>query len=132
MKQFNLYTGNRLEVLVQVLAEVLNQPLSYPLSPEIIVVQSKGMERWISMELARLHNICANISFPFPISFVYDMFKSLMPDLPEESPFDPDVMSWKIMNLLPECMSDPEFEHLRNYLEMTVFPEFVISSFRKK
>ncbi|WP_246514946.1 exodeoxyribonuclease V subunit gamma [Desulfonema limicola] len=122
MKQFNLYTGNRLETLIKILADVLSSPLKRPLDPEIIIVQSKGMERWISMELAKLQGVCANIQFPFPISFVYDMFKLLMPGLDEESPFDPDVMCWKIMALLPECMSDPEFEQLRNYLGDNTLP----------
>ncbi len=39
---------------------MLTTPLSDPLGQEIIVVQSKGMERWLSMQLARHHGICAN------------------------------------------------------------------------
>ncbi len=55
-----LYTSNRLEVLGEKLAEVLSKPLASPLQREIILVQSKGMERWVSMELARHNGICAN------------------------------------------------------------------------
>jgi exodeoxyribonuclease V gamma subunit len=117
MKRLSLYTSNRLEILAEMLAEVLTSHLSLPLCPEIIVVQSKGMERWVSMQLAGKHGICANLSFPFPNAFLYEyIFKKILPDLPESSPFDPDVMAWKIMRLLPSLMPDPVFEHLKNYL----------------
>jgi exodeoxyribonuclease V gamma subunit len=60
-----LYTSNRLKILADKLAHVLSAPLASPLQPEIILVQSKGMERWVSMELARHNGICANCRFPF-------------------------------------------------------------------
>ena len=60
-----LYTSNRLEILAEKLAQVLSAPLASPLQPEIILVQSKGMERWVSMELARHNGICANCRYPF-------------------------------------------------------------------
>ncbi len=53
MPGLRLIESNRLEVLSQALAASLSEPLSSPLSPEIIVVQSLGMQRWLSMELAR-------------------------------------------------------------------------------
>ncbi|MCG6536406.1 MAG: exodeoxyribonuclease V subunit gamma [Syntrophales bacterium LBB04] len=74
MHNLNLYTGNRLETLAEKLAEVLQPPLVDPLTSEIIVVQSKGMERWVSMELARNQGVCANIRFPFPNTFIYNVF----------------------------------------------------------
>jgi len=61
-----LYASNRLEVLVEKLAEHLRPALPFPLEGKTILVQSKGMERWVSMELARRHGICANCRFPFP------------------------------------------------------------------
>ncbi|NWF56333.1 MAG: exodeoxyribonuclease V subunit gamma [Syntrophaceae bacterium] len=44
---------NDLEDLAEKLAEVLSSPLALPLQAEIILMQSKGMERWVSMEVAR-------------------------------------------------------------------------------
>ncbi|MDM8549735.1 exodeoxyribonuclease V subunit gamma [Desulfobacterales bacterium HSG2] len=111
-----LFTSNRLEILVRALARALETPLKSPLDKEIIVVQSKGMERWVSMELARHHGICANVRFLFPNAFVYDeIFRKVIPDIPERSPYDPEFMTWKIMRLLRSCVAKPEFEHLRSY-----------------
>ncbi|MCX5906169.1 MAG: exodeoxyribonuclease V subunit gamma, partial [Deltaproteobacteria bacterium] len=99
MPGIKLYTSNRLEILAAQLAEVLRIPLSSPLMSEIILVQSKGMERWISMELAARLGICANYRFPFPNHFVYQVFREFIPDLPEASPFDPAIMAWEIMKV---------------------------------
>jgi exodeoxyribonuclease V gamma subunit len=116
MPGLNLYAGNRLEVLAEKLAEVLSKPLLSPLRREIILVQSKGMERWVSMELARHNGICANCWFPFPNHFVYTIFREVIPGLEETSPFAPEIMTWKVMQTLPLNLRKKGFESLRNYL----------------
>ena len=130
MPGLKLFTSNRLEILAERLAEQFRPPLPSPFESEIILVQSKGMERWLSMELARHHGICANYRFPFPNRFVYDVFKKVIPDLPESSPFDPWVMTWKIMRLLPACLKRKGFESLRVYLgdERSSLKRFQLSS----
>ena len=130
MPGLRLFTSNRLEVLAEKLAEALKPSLSSPLESEIILVQSKGMERWVSMELARHHGICANYKFPFPNRFVQGLFREVFPDLPEISPFDPWIMTWKIMGLLPSCLKKRGFESLRVYLgdERSSLKRFQLSS----
>lgn len=113
----NIIISNRLEVLSRALAEVVRTPRSSPLDPEIIVVQSRGMERWISLELAEHNGIFANGSFPFPNTFLQDIFRILIPDLPDASPFDPGVMTFRIMGLLPSFLNRPGFESLKAYLD---------------
>ncbi|UCG14409.1 MAG: exodeoxyribonuclease V subunit gamma [Deltaproteobacteria bacterium] len=111
-----LFTSNRLEILTGLLEQVLRTPLASVLDREIIVVQSKGMERWVSMELARRHGISANYRFPFPNTLVYEVFRKVLQDLPERSPFDPDILTWRIMKLLPGLIMKPGFDTLANYL----------------
>lgn len=111
-----LFTSNRLEILADTLAEVLEEPLSSVLQEEIILVQSRGMERWVAMQLAQRHGICANYRFPFPNAFIHGIFQKIIPDLPEHSDFDPKTMTWRIMKLLPLCIRKPGFESLRAYL----------------
>jgi len=117
MSGIRLYSSNRLEILAETLADELSTPLSSPLEQEVIVVQSRGMERWVSMQLAWHHGICANYRFPFPNAFVYETFRKVFIDLPERSPFEPTVMTWKIVKLLAELTLRPEFEVIRNYLD---------------
>jgi exodeoxyribonuclease V gamma subunit len=116
MAGLRLFTSNRLEILAETLAEVLRTPLPSPLDREVLVVQSRGMERWLSLELARHHGVCANYRFPFPNAFVREIYQKVAPDIPDRSPFDPDILSWRIMERLPALIERPGFEDLRIYL----------------
>jgi exodeoxyribonuclease V gamma subunit len=116
MSGLKIYTSNRLEILADQLAQILRTPLRSPLQKEIILVQSRGMERWVSLELASRLGICANCAFPFPNHFVQQVFREVLPQLPEENPFDPSVLTWEIMAKIPHCIERPGFEPLRRYL----------------
>ncbi len=117
MPNLRLFTSNRLEILANELAGVIGTPLSSPFDKEVIVVQSPGMERWISMELALRHGVCANMEFPFPNAFMNDVLGKAFPDLTGQPFFEPDIMTWRIMEILPSLISRPGFESLMTYLE---------------
>ncbi|HET6488594.1 MAG TPA: exodeoxyribonuclease V subunit gamma, partial [Syntrophales bacterium] len=116
MPGLKLFTSNRLETLAGDLSETLSSPLGEPMVPEVILVQSHGMERWLSLELARRRGICANIRFPFPNHFVEGVFRDILPDLPGSPVFDPEALTWRIMGLLPGCLDGEGFESLKAYL----------------
>ena len=61
--------------------------------------------------------ICANIGFPFPNTFVHEVMRKALPGHKEQAPFDPDIMAWRIMKLLPSLITMPGFESLLTYLE---------------
>jgi exodeoxyribonuclease V gamma subunit len=111
-----LHTSNRLEILADALAEVLKSPLPSPLDKEVIVVQSKGMERWICLQLAERQGICANCRFPFPNALIHETFQKVLGHVPEKSPFDPEMMTWRIMKFLPSLVERPGLTDLRAYL----------------
>ena len=111
-----IFTSNQLEILAAQLTDTFSQLSGRPLCPEIVLVQSRGMERWLSFHIARQTGICANFRFPFPNSFLNELFQNLFPDLPPESPFDPDTLTFRIMKLLPHLLERPAFVALRNYL----------------
>jgi exodeoxyribonuclease V gamma subunit len=111
-----IYTSNRMENLVEALASVLSEPLASPFTPEMIVVQSKGMQRWLAMELAGKLGVWANCKYPFPNKMVWQLFCKALPNIPDISIFSPEIMSWRIMGLLPEYLEREEFTALRHYL----------------
>jgi len=112
-----LYTSNRMEHLLEAAAALLANPLSgSPLTAETIIVQSKGMQRWLSMELAKRFGVWANARYPFPNKFVADICRSVLADKDDGSGFTPGVMRWKIMALLPGLMDRPQFAELKGYL----------------
>jgi exodeoxyribonuclease V gamma subunit len=108
--------GNRLEVLTDRLAQVIGSPLDDPFEPECVIVQSQGMARYLSLELARRWNICANMSFRFPVVFFYDLFRLLLKDTPEEYPFAKEKMVWELMDLLPGFAEQSQGGPVAGYL----------------
>ncbi len=116
MPGLNIFTSNKLEVLAEQLARLMKTPVSSAFNAEIIVVQSTGMQRWVSLALAQHNGICANVQFPFPNSFLEDIARRVMPDFPQLSPFDPDILMFKIMKILPDCIRQKGFKHLKSYL----------------
>ncbi len=111
-----IHTGNRLELLVKQLARDIKAPQSTVFEPEIIITQSPGMARWISMQLADHQRVSANLAFPFPNAFLNLLCEKLSLDAPiPENPFDPTHMAFFIMQKLPACLSRKGYEGLRNY-----------------
>jgi exodeoxyribonuclease V gamma subunit len=111
-----LHTSNRLEALAQRLAEAIQRPLHSVLQPELVMVQSQGMARWLKLELASRHGVCANYAFPFPKVFCAQMLTANSASPGREPALDREVMLWAIMQRLPELITRPEFSPLKGYL----------------
>jgi exodeoxyribonuclease V gamma subunit len=130
MPNIKLYTSNRLEILADRIASVVSQPLSNPFKTEIIVVQSKGMERWVSMQLAERLGIWSNCRYYFPNQIIMEIFRQIIPDIRTGRIFDTEIITWQIMKILPGCVSKRGFESLKNYLNGSdsTFKLFQLSS----
>jgi exodeoxyribonuclease V gamma subunit len=115
MSGLYLRTGNRLETLLEELVAVVEKPLPSILQPEIVVVQSLGMGRWLSLELAKQQGICANVRFPFPQRFLSEVFRIALPETPESQDLDRPMMTWRLMHVLSQMVERPGFEPVRNY-----------------
>lgn len=114
---FTVYHSNQLDLLKTLASwQIKNRPLPNPLNPEVVLVQSPGMAQWLQMSLAEDFGIAANIDFPLPASFIWDMFVRVLPDIPSESAFSKSGMSWKLMAILPDLLPGEAFATLRNYL----------------
>ncbi len=113
----HVHRSNRLEPLVSRLAELCATPGLAPMEPEVIIVQSKGMDRWLSMELSRRLGVFANAQFPFPRKFIEGAFATVLGGVDEAaSSFSPERMVWSIAALLPAFEQHPAFAELRGYL----------------
>ncbi len=112
-----VYHSNRLDVLEALMEFIVERErLDDPFEPEMILVQSTGMAQWLQMTLSQKFGIAANIAFPLPASFIWEMFVRVLPDIPKESAFSKQSMSWKLMTLLPQLLDKDEFVLLRHYL----------------
>src|SRR5512138_1608357 len=95
-----VYRSNRLEKLAARLAETVSQPVGDIFSPEIVLVQSDKTGRWLSLRLAENLGIAANIGIDFPARYIWELLGQVLPGVPGKSPFDPDVVTWRLADIL--------------------------------
>lgn len=114
---FKTYHSNDLEVLRDILLHLLQRPLANPLQQEVILVQSPGMSHWLKLSMAEQQGIAANLRFPLPATFIWELLYQLFPHLPKRSPYDKEWMRWRLMRLLLPLLSQPDFAVLAHYLE---------------
>jgi exodeoxyribonuclease V gamma subunit len=111
-----VHYSNRLETLAETLAALIREPLASPFASEVVVVQSRGVARWLSLQLAEHIGVCANFHFPFPGAYAWELFRAVLGQVPETSPFDPAVLTWRILQVLPEMEVRPAFAPVRAYV----------------
>lgn len=113
-----LYQSNKVErLLAQLVTLLLEQDLA-PLEHETIVVENPGLAHWLKMQLANSLGIAANLEFPMPSRFFWQVQRQLMPELAQESVFNKDSLTWLIVESLqdPVLMAQAEFQLLQTYL----------------
>ncbi|MBL4799038.1 MAG: exodeoxyribonuclease V subunit gamma [Oleispira sp.] len=115
---FKLYHSNDLDVLKELLVHQMKQGDSDPFISEKILVQSQGMAHWLKLQVAESLGIAANIEFPLPSSFVWKVYNSVKPDLPERSHFEKESMTWKLTRLLPTLLDEELFAPIAHYLKV--------------
>ena len=114
---FTVYQSNQLDILKELLVDrIRREPLSDPFADEQILVQSPGMAQWLRLELASALGIAAGLEFPLPASFLWKKFTEVLDGIPGRSAFNKEAMTWKVITLLPECLEQPDFAPLQQYL----------------
>lgn len=112
-----LYHSNDLEVLKEILLAHMRQNPPSLFEREALLVQSQGMAHWLRLNVADGLGVAAQLDFPLPSSFVWQVFNHLNPGLPARSHFDKQLMAWKLMRLLPTLLQDPCCAAIAHYLE---------------
>lgn len=75
-----IYRGNIQEVLLEELKSKCLQRQtidSFAFDEDVILVQNKGMQRWITYELAKKAGIATNLRFEFPMKLMWQLYKSV-------------------------------------------------------
>ncbi len=112
---FILHSSNKTENLLEHLSTIINTaPLSSPFAKEVLLIQSQGMERWLSQQLATKFQVFANFEFLFPGKFFSQMARRLNQQLQTDI-FARELMVWRFELLLRE-LDEPVFLPLQQYL----------------
>jgi exodeoxyribonuclease V gamma subunit len=113
----HVHRSNRTEQLVEILCDVVRAPLASPFAKECIVVQGRGMERWLSMQLASRLGVWANPEFPFPRKLIETAFAAASDRAdPASAAYEPETLLWAIADLLPAHLEQPAFAPIASYL----------------
>ncbi len=122
-----LVHGNRPEALRDLLlAWVRRYPLA-PLETEVILAQSNGIAQWLKLALAADPvqgegglGIAAALEISLPSRFLWRVYRAVLGGdaVPETSPFDKSRLVWRLMRLLPEVLTRPEYQPLARFLTM--------------
>lgn len=115
-----VHRSNRTEVLASHLAQVVCQPLPCALSPELLVVEGRGLERWLGQQVVRHNGIWANVEVLLPRAMVERVLDLVAPASVGERPiasFEPEVALWAVADLLTGLIERPAFAPLAAYLD---------------
>jgi exodeoxyribonuclease V gamma subunit len=113
---FILHSSNKTEnLLVHLTTVVENAPLTNPFTKEVFLIQSQGMERWLSQQLAEHFGVWGNYQFLFPGKFFSSMTEKIDEQL-NDSVFDRELMLWRFELLLRDLEGDV-FNPLQHYLK---------------
>ncbi len=113
----SLYHAPDLETLGELATTLLAQPLADPFAPALVVVPSQGMGRWLTLELARKQGIAMQLEIQLPARFVWDLSRTVLGSLPEQSAFSPDTLTWRLYGWLCEPSNLELAPRLAQYLD---------------
>ncbi|KAA7897084.1 exodeoxyribonuclease V subunit gamma, partial [Salmonella enterica subsp. enterica serovar Lubbock] len=87
---------------------------------EVFLVQSNGMAQWLRLRFAADDGggIAAALEMQMPSRFLWQAYRAVLGDaeVPQDSPLDKARLSWRLLRLLPGCLTDERFVALRHYL----------------
>lgn len=113
----SLYHAPDLETLGELATRLLAQPLADPFAPALVVVPSQGMGRWLTLELARKQGIAMQLEIQLPAKFVWDLSRTVLGSLPEQSAFSPTTLTWRLYGWLCEPANLELAPRLAQYLD---------------
>lgn len=110
-----VYSNDIQQLAATLVANQQAEPLP-PFEPDLVIVQSNELARWLSLNQAKQQGIAANIAYPFPSAYIWQLFRQLWPDVPLQSPYAKEPMTWRLFEILPQAASQNGFESVAAYL----------------
>ena len=114
----HLHRAPRTDQLADALGELLASPLADPFAGELVLVPTRGTERWLSQRLShRLgrstlataegvsapgDGVCAGVELRSPRSLVAELTGTV-----EDDPWSPDALAWPLLEVLDASLDEP-------------------------
>lgn len=115
----HLFHSNRLDALADAMLDGWPGPSTGDAipAPELVIVPSRAVERWLTWRIADRNGVCANVGFRFAAKFIWETFARALPGVPENSPFDSDVTALRLFSYLGALPKDEDLRPLAAYLD---------------
>jgi exodeoxyribonuclease V gamma subunit len=107
--------SNRFEALLDGLVDALREPPTSPFEAQHVVVPSAAVRRKVELEVAGRLGICANVEFSFLGAWLWRQMARLV-DVADDSPFAPDVLTWRVWEILGDDAFVASHAPLQKYL----------------
>lgn len=103
------YPSNKLEYLVQVLSKLLDVEKKDLFTPTQLIVGSRGMQHWLSMQLAQYRNIAMNLKYDMINSYILDICYELTAKQEYKKAYKKDILAWRIFRGL-DSINNPKLQ----------------------
>lgn len=113
--------AERADRLVDELATLVGA--SDPFAAEVVAVPTRGIERWVTQQLALRSGICANVLFPSPRAIVVDAVARASGIDPAEDPWQPSRAAWTLVEVIDAHVDENWLAMLRRHLERAAEPQ---------
>lgn len=117
------YPSNKLEYLVQVLSKLLDVEEKNIFTPTQLVVGSRGMQHWLSMQLAENRNIAMNLKYDMINGYIMDICYQLTGNQEHKKAYTKDILTWRIFKSLDSIDCDK----LQKYCEDSDLKKYQLS-----
>ena len=129
-QKFFLYSSSDMQLLAKQLAAIIDTPpinnnesyfFNHIFHTDKVLVQSRGIEKFLNISLATENAVTGNIFYPFPTSFINnEIFAKLFKSrnfYKFKDYFSPEKMTWRIFIELKNCLQLKEFLPFKKYLQ---------------
>ncbi|MEM7377367.1 MAG: exodeoxyribonuclease V subunit gamma, partial [Pseudomonadota bacterium] len=117
----HVYHSNRLEALLALLCSLRDAaPLADPIVAETVLVANPGIGRWLNLKIAEREGIAANIDYRLPATFVWQVYRDCLDNVPEQSAFEKGPLRLRVLGLLQRLSDhpDPVWRPVQRYLQI--------------
>jgi exodeoxyribonuclease V gamma subunit len=120
----HIHRAERADGLVDMLGELVVDPLDDAMATEVVAVPTRGVERWVTQQLAsrlgatpgRSDGVCANIDFPFPGTLVGGALAAASGVDRDTDPWAAERAVWPLLEVVDSCLDEPWLAALAAHL----------------
>ncbi len=110
-----LNQSNRFEILLHIFCQNLAEHPSSVFSQEQVIVSSAAAKRKLTLAIADVYGICANITFSFLAQWLWQQVRQLV-NVGKTSPFSSSILSWRILRFFEAPNFTKTYPRLDAYL----------------